>query len=123
MKKLSLILCAAFAIAACGTIAPENEIQETPITVQDLVFDFAVHYPGETKAVKKGWESGDKVFVFFEGVTTGYVTMTHSGSGWGTPTRRRWQRTSGRGSPRRAAPTRRWPSSCLTMKTRSSEST
>ena len=86
MKKLSLILCAAFAIAACGTIAPENEIQETPITVQDLVFDFAVHYPGETKAVKKGWESGDKVFVFFEGVTTGYVTMTHSGSGWGTPT-------------------------------------
>lgn len=86
MKKLSLILCAAFAIAACGTIAPENDIQETPITVQDLVFDFAVHYPGETKAVKKGWESGDKVFVFFEGVTTGYVTMTHSGSGWGTPT-------------------------------------
>ena len=85
MKKLYLILCAALAIVACGKIAPENEVQETPITVQDLVFDFTVHYPGETKAVKAGWESGDKVFVFFEGVTTGYVTMSYSGSGWGAP--------------------------------------
>jgi hypothetical protein len=87
MKKLYLFLCAALALAACGQINQEEGKPEEAKSVQDLVFDFNVRYPGETKVVKAGWEDGDKVFVFFEGVTTGYVTMTYdkSNKSWGIP--------------------------------------
>ena len=85
MKKLYLILCAALALVACGKLSSGNSLPAAADSVQDLVFDFTVNYPGQTKAVKGGWETGDKVFVFFEGVTTGYVTMSYGASGWDTP--------------------------------------
>ncbi len=80
MKKLYLILCAALALAACGQINQEEGKPEAAKSVRDLVFDFNVRYPVETKAVKAGWENGDKVFVFFQGVTTGYLTLFYDGS-------------------------------------------
>ena len=85
MKKLYLILCAVLALVACGKLSSGDGLPEAVDSVQDLVFDFTVNYPGQTKAVKGGWETGDKVFVFFEDVTTGYVTMSYGASGWGTP--------------------------------------
>jgi|GEM_PF-2092381 len=89
MKKFYLILCAVLAMASCAQVeiednAPKSsevrELSET--TLPGIVFDFKVNM---TKAVKNGWEEGDKVFVFFEGLNLGYLTMTYGASGWGEP--------------------------------------
>ena len=77
MKKIIVILCAAVAFLACSKI-------ETPATFDPskFVFDFKINYQGDTKAAKAGWETGDKVFIFFEGRSEGYVTMTYGASDW-----------------------------------------
>lgn len=86
MKKTFAILFAALAFAACS----KTEVPVGPVDNGDtsnLVFNFTVHYPGETKAVKSSWTDGDKISIFFEDITSGYVTMTYSSStGWGDPT-------------------------------------
>lgn len=86
MKKTFAILFAALAFAACS----KTEVPVEPVDNGDtsnLVFNFTVHYPGETKAVKSSWTDGDKISIFFEDITSGYVTMTYSSStGWGDPT-------------------------------------
>jgi hypothetical protein len=79
MKKTIAILSVVLALMACTNelFSPEDPSSES---ISDLVFNFTVRYPGETKAVKSGWENGDKVFVFFKGVTTGYLTLSYDGS-------------------------------------------
>ena len=79
MKKTIAILSVVLALMACTNelFSPEDPSSES---ISNLVFNFTVRYPGETKAVKSGWENGDKVFVFFKGVTTGYLTLSYDGS-------------------------------------------
>lgn len=83
MKKTVLIaLCALFTFVACQKTpsAPQTE----NIEIKEIVFKIAVNHSDDTKAVKTGWTDGDKVYVFFEGVTgVKYVTLTRSGSDWG----------------------------------------
>lgn len=85
MKKFYFILCVALSVSACGKIDIEGDVPGTGVAARDIVFDFTVRYPGETRGVKEAWQSGDKVFVFFEDVTTGYVTMSYGASGWNEP--------------------------------------
>lgn len=84
MKKTVIILSAVLALVACNKETPAN-LNEGPIDASKVVFNFNVNYPSDTKAVKPGWEAGDKVFIFFDGVTTGYVSTSFNGSAW-TPT-------------------------------------
>jgi hypothetical protein len=83
MRKHLVLLCAVFALFACGKFGPEVETPEvSEISVSDIVFDFTVKYPVGTKASKQGWESGDAVFVFFEDYTGFFVKLTYNGSEW-----------------------------------------
>ena len=84
MKKTIVILSALLALVACNKETPAN-LNEGPIDASKVVFNFNMNYPSDTKAVKEGWESGDKVFIFFSGLTTGYVSTSYNGSTW-TPT-------------------------------------
>lgn len=83
MKKTVLIaLCALFTFVACQKTPSAPQTENTEIT--EIVFKIAVNHSDDTKAVKTGWADGDKVYVFFEGVTgVKYVTLTRSGSDWG----------------------------------------
>ena len=85
MKKYLILLCAVFALFACGKIEPEIETPEVSgIPVGDIVFDFTVKYPAETKATKQGWENGDAVFVFFQDHNDFYLKMSYDGTKWDT---------------------------------------
>lgn len=73
MRKTTLILCAVCALAACNKEFPSDGT----VNASDVVFDFCVNNLDDTKAVKSGWEDGDCVFIFFEDVTTGYVSTVY----------------------------------------------
>ena len=61
MRKYLILLCAAFALFACGKIEPEFEAPKASgIPVSDLVFDISVEYTAETKATKQGWQNGTR---------------------------------------------------------------
>lgn len=83
MKKYLALFVAALAFAGCTKELPVDEPGADEVT--SIVFDFAINRPDDTKAVKTGWESGDRIYVFFEGVTTGYVTIDFNGTEWSTP--------------------------------------
>lgn len=79
MKKTIAILSTVLAMIACTKEFTSPEVPSNA-SISDLVFNFTARYPAETKAVKAGWENGDKVFVFFQDVTTGYLTLSYDGS-------------------------------------------
>ncbi|MBQ9400371.1 MAG: hypothetical protein IJU27_07020 [Bacteroidales bacterium] len=83
MKKYLALFVAALAFAGCTKELPVDEPGADEVT--SIVFDFAINRPDDTKAVKTGWESGDRIYVFFEDVTTGYVTIDFNGTEWSTP--------------------------------------
>ena len=79
MKKyLILMLAAVAALVSCveNTLVPENE-EKTPVT-----FNLSARYPGDTKAVKTGWENGDVIFVFFSGIAENYLKMSYADGSW-----------------------------------------
>ena len=85
MKKYFVLLTAALlALVACEKNAPLEEPQ--PKAPTQLVVDFTPAYDAapDTKAVKKGWENGDVVFIYFEGVKPGYLKMSFDGRAWST---------------------------------------
>jgi len=85
MKKITL----AFAAIAAISILASCEKERTPETkAQGIQFDFSIGHSGfngGTKAVKTGWENGDKVYVFFDkdfSSADDMMTMTYDGSSW-----------------------------------------
>ena len=84
MKKTIVILSAVLALVACNKETPSVQNDGT-IDASKVVFDITINNSDDTKAVKSGWASGDKVYLFFEGVTSGYVVTEYDGSVW-TPT-------------------------------------
>ena len=84
MKKTMIILSAVLALVACNKETPSVQNDGT-IDASNVVFDLTINYADDTKAVKSGWTSGDKGYLFFEDVTTGYVVTEYNGSVW-TPT-------------------------------------
>ena len=84
MKKAFIFLCMTFALVACNI---ENPVEDKPGTVDisQLSFQLTINNADDTKAVKSGWESGDQVFVFFNDLTTAYVSYTYGTSGWEAP--------------------------------------
>ncbi len=81
MKKgLLIIITALLALSSCWKETPAVE-EGCTYALSSLRFEFVIDR-AETKGIKTGWESGDKVFVFFSGVTNAYVTLSFDGTGW-----------------------------------------
>ena len=61
-----------------------NKEEET--ASRTLKLDLNIIHGSDTKAVKTGWESGDKIYVFFgkpaDHPTPAYLTLTFDGSSW-----------------------------------------
>ena len=82
MKKIALIICAGLmALVSCNKeiASPDQGVKEaTPV-----VFNLTATHPGDTKAVKTGWETGDVVFVFFSTqAAPRYLEMKWNGTKW-----------------------------------------
>ena len=84
MKKSILAICG-FAALLVGCSKVNDVREESP---RHLTVDITVNYENpETKAVKTGWESGDKVYVVFDDhfgddSEVLYLTMAYDGSSW-----------------------------------------
>ena len=86
MKRTILfIFCLALLVAGCS----KEQVIETMTgeTPRHLTIDITVNPEGpDTRAVKTGWENGDKIYVFFDfGKNTTsdeHMTMTYDGSKW-----------------------------------------
>ena len=83
MKKcLILFLAAITALISCGKdIVPEDGAEKAAT----IAFNLTANHPGETKAIKTGWESGDAIFVFFTGAEAPkHLKMSYNGTSWTT---------------------------------------
>lgn len=81
MKKITLLTIfglALMALSACN--------KEEVTASRTLKLDLNIIHNSDTKAVKTGWESGDKIYVFFgkpaDHTTPAYLTITYNGSTW-----------------------------------------
>ena len=81
MKKNTLLTIfgvALMALSACN--------KEEVTASRTLKLDLNIIHDSDTKAVKTGWESGDKIYVFFgkpaDHTTPAYLTLTFDGSSW-----------------------------------------
>lgn len=81
-KTLSIVLSVLLAFCACQKAVTPPAEEGGKYALSQLRFDFTVESGSGTKGVRTGWQNGDKVFIFFEGISTAYVTVTHDGSGW-----------------------------------------
>ena len=80
MKKIMIVLSAVLALVACNK---ETPVKDSSKDASKFVVNITVNHPDATKAVKSGWVDGDKVYVFFDGVTGAkYVELTRDGSSW-----------------------------------------
>ena len=81
MKKLMMMVAALLMLAAC---TKENPVNDGTIDASKLVFNITVNRLDgpSTKGVKQDWETGDVVYLFFEGNTTNYAKLTFNESTW-----------------------------------------
>ena len=81
MKKITLL--AIFGVTLMALSACNKEEVSASKT---LKLDLNIKHSSDTKAVKTGWESGDKIYVFFgkpaDHTTPAYLTLTYNGSTW-----------------------------------------
>ena len=94
-KIISALSVAMLLIAFAASCQKEVPCEEQSVNVSmQYSFDISVNGgPGfddtPTKAVKTGWENGDKIFLFFKPtggslLTDTYATMTYNGTSWTT---------------------------------------
>ena len=81
MKKITLLTIFGLALMAFSACNKEEETAS-----RTLKLDLNIIHGSDTKAVKTGWESGDKIYVFFgkpeDHTTPAYLTLTYDGSSW-----------------------------------------
>ena len=81
MKKITLLTIFGLALMALSACNKEEETAS-----RTLKLDLNIIHGSDTKAVKTGWESGDKIYVFFgkpeDHITPAYLTLTFDGSSW-----------------------------------------
>lgn len=88
--RLTLLLCALLALTACSNDdndVPQNPEAPTTETPQTIKFNLTASHPddaaAQTRAVKKTWEPGDAIFVFFTGAEAPkHLKMTYDGTAW-----------------------------------------
>ena len=83
MLKKKITLLTIFGMALMALSACNKE--EVPAS-KTLKLDLNIIHGSDTKAVKTGWESGDKIYVFFgkpeDHPTPAYLTLTFDGDSW-----------------------------------------
>ena len=81
MKKTIILLSAALAFIACNK---ETPVKESASGISKIVFNVDINRADDTKGVKAGWENGDKVYVFFQGLVgdNKYAVFTYNGTSW-----------------------------------------
>ena len=81
MKKITLLTIFGLALMALSACNKEEETAS-----RTLKLDLNIIHDIDTKAVKTGWERGDKIYVFFgkpeDHTTPAYLTLTFDGSSW-----------------------------------------
>ena len=81
MKKITLLTILGVALMAFSACNKE----EVPAS-KTLKLNLNIIHDSYTKAIKTGWESGDKIYVFFgkpeDHTTPAYLTLTFDGSSW-----------------------------------------
>lgn len=82
MKKILAFLCAASALIACNKVNDNTTSEEGNLDQKIVSFNFSIKQDGGDTKAKTGFESGDKVLVFFEGVAEKYVTLSYDGLTW-----------------------------------------
>ena len=93
MKKILLYLgCLSLLAAGCNKVQPVEVPEEE---VPELKFNITVTRDDDTRAVKRGWEVGDKIYIAFEvsfqdkvgSIQTGhgYISMAFNGNRFDTP--------------------------------------
>ena len=79
MKKAIILLCMAAGLLSCARDILDTEKQITQNEGVPMSFNVTVL---ETKAAKTEWASGDKIYVFFNGLATKYLILSYDGSVW-----------------------------------------
>ena len=79
MKKAFFLLCMAAGLVSCAKDILDTEEDNTQKVGVPMTFNVTVL---ETKATKTDWASGDKIYVFFNGLETKYLILTYNGSSW-----------------------------------------
>lgn len=80
-KRLILFFAALAACVSCGKEEPVSVEEAAPSA--SVSFDLTAIHPDATRAVKKDWEAGDAIFVFFTGAAAPrHLKMTYDGSAW-----------------------------------------
>ena len=91
MKRISIILAAAAAAAAIFSLAScSKEMSDPTPTTDALKVSISVSGPYETKALKTGWASGDRINVWFDRASnkethpsqTPDAVLSYDGSSW-----------------------------------------
>ena len=96
-KSIFIIGCLALLMAGCNKVEMvEAPVEEPAVEAPEhLIVDITIGHEGDTRAVKKAWEAGDKVYVAFDhyfstnnnlGETFSddvlYMTLTYDGYKW-----------------------------------------
>ena len=94
-KSIFMIGCLALLMAGCNKIEHVEAPVDDPAMVspEHLTIDIRVNQEGDTRAVKKAWEVGDKIYVAFDHYFTNdetatssetvyYLTLTYNGYSW-----------------------------------------
>ena len=86
MRKWYIALLTLLALTACWQepVLPEDGGGNS-FDPSKLRFNLTIEHPdGATKGVKKVWKDEDKVFLFINGITTGYLTATLTNTSGGS---------------------------------------
>ena len=72
------------ALCACQRVTPNLAEEGKTYDLSNLRFNFTIENGVATKGVRDSWQAGDKVFLFFENVSSAYAYVQYDGSAWST---------------------------------------
>ena len=82
-KRVFIIIAVLLALCSCER-AEVKTGGESGYRLDALRFNFTLEREKPIKGVRDGWISGDRVFIFFGGISTAYLTLDYETSSWGT---------------------------------------
>ena len=81
-KSLFILFTAVLAFCACQRITPDQAEKGKTYDITQLRFHFTIENGAATKGVRTDWQAGDKVFIFFDNVSSAYAYVQYNGSAW-----------------------------------------
>lgn len=78
------MIAAFLAFCACQRIATDQAAGDKTYDLSKLRFNLTIESGVATKGVRSDWQTGDKVFIFFQNVSSAYAYVEYDGSAWST---------------------------------------